>query len=82
MLAEVSPARIEARIRKLVSFGTRHTLSDIASDTRGSGAARRWITAELTACSKAAHVCGVTRVSHRWSSTRITRCTTSWYDPP
>lgn len=54
MLAEVSPARIEARIRKLVSFGTRHTLSDIASDTRGIGAARRWITAELTACSKAA----------------------------
>ncbi|RTL46641.1 MAG: M28 family peptidase [Burkholderiales bacterium] len=54
MLAEVSPARIEARIRKLVSFGTRHTQSDIASDTRGIGAARRWITAELNACSKAA----------------------------
>lgn len=54
MLAEVRPARIEARIRKLVSFGTRHTLSDIASDTRGIGAARRWITAELSACAKAA----------------------------
>jgi hypothetical protein len=54
MLAEVSPARIEARIRKLVSFGTRHTLSDIASETRGIGAARRWITAELQACAKAA----------------------------
>lgn len=54
MLAEVSPARIEARIRKLVSFGTRHTLSDIGSDTRGIGAARRWITAELSACAKAA----------------------------
>ncbi|RZL36480.1 MAG: M28 family peptidase, partial [Rubrivivax sp.] len=54
MLAEVSPARIEARIRKLVSFGTRHTLSDIASETRGIGAARRWITAELSACSRAA----------------------------
>ena len=53
MLAEVSPARIEARIRKLVAFGTRHTLSDIASDTRGIGAARRWITAELAACAKA-----------------------------
>lgn len=53
MLAEVSPARIEARIRRLVSFGTRHTLSDIASDTRGIGAARRWITAELSACAKA-----------------------------
>lgn len=53
MLAEVSPARIEARIRKLVGFGTRHTQSDIASDTRGIGAARRWITAELNACNKA-----------------------------
>ena len=54
MLADVSPARIEARIRKLVGFGTRHTLSDIASDTRGIGAARRWITAEMSACSRAA----------------------------
>ncbi|KQW51366.1 MULTISPECIES: M28 family metallopeptidase [unclassified Roseateles] len=54
MLAEVSPARIEARIRKLAAFGTRHTLSDIASETRGIGAARRWITAELSACAKAA----------------------------
>jgi hypothetical protein len=53
MLAEVSPARIEGRIRKLVSFGTRHTLSDIASETRGIGAARRWITSELAACAKA-----------------------------
>lgn len=53
MLAEVSAARIEARIRKLVSFGTRHTLSDIASDKRGIGAARRWITAELQACARA-----------------------------
>ncbi|MFN3305191.1 MAG: M28 family metallopeptidase [Roseateles sp.] len=53
MLAEVSPARIEARIRKLASFGTRHTLSDIASETRGIGAARRWIRAELQACAKA-----------------------------
>lgn len=54
MLAEVSPARIEARIRKLVGFGTRHTLSDIGSDSRGIGAARRWITAELSACSRQA----------------------------
>jgi hypothetical protein len=32
---------------KLVSFGTRHTLSDPTSETRGVGAARRWIKAEL-----------------------------------
>ena len=43
----VSPARIQADIETLVSFGTRHTLSDTLSDTRGIGAARRWIKAEL-----------------------------------
>lgn len=43
-----SPKRIEADIRKLVSFGTRHTLSDTASNTRGIGAATRWIFDEFT----------------------------------
>ncbi len=42
-----SAERIESDIRKLVSFGTRHTLSDTTSDTRGIGAARRWIKAEF-----------------------------------
>jgi Zn-dependent M28 family amino/carboxypeptidase len=31
----------------LAAFGTRHTLSDTTSPTRGIGAARRWIAAEL-----------------------------------
>ena len=39
--ADVSAERIEQDIRKLVGFGTRHTLSDTKSDTRGIGAARR-----------------------------------------
>ena len=43
-----SPQRIEADIRKLVSFGTRHTLSDTTSKTRGIGAATRWIFDEFT----------------------------------
>jgi Zn-dependent M28 family amino/carboxypeptidase len=43
----IPPAAIEATVRKLVSFGTRHTLSDTVSQTRGIGAARRWIKAEL-----------------------------------
>ena len=47
-----SAQRIEADIRKLVSFGTRHTLSDTASDTRGIGAATRWIFDEFTRISK------------------------------
>src|SRR5437764_7703139 len=54
IVAAISPARIEARIRKLVSFRTRHTLSRTDSDTQGIGAARRWIKAELDACSRAA----------------------------
>lgn len=47
-----SPARIEADIRTLVAFGTRHTLSDTRSDSRGIGAARRWIRAEFERISK------------------------------
>jgi len=46
LVAAVSAERIEADIRKLVSFGTRHTLSETESDTRGIGAARRWIADE------------------------------------
>ena len=53
LLAAISAASIEARIRKLVSFRTRHTLSRTDSDTQGVGAARRWIKSELDACSKA-----------------------------
>ncbi|MEE4297977.1 MAG: M28 family peptidase [Pseudomonadales bacterium] len=41
------PARLRADVEKLVSFGTRHTLSETESDTRGIGAARRWIMAEF-----------------------------------
>ncbi|MEC8418360.1 MAG: M28 family metallopeptidase [Pseudomonadota bacterium] len=44
---EISPERIESDITTLVNFGTRHTLSETESDTRGIGAARRWIKAEF-----------------------------------
>src|SRR5205823_5347477 len=47
MVKEISPRNIEAIVRKLAGFGTRHTLSDATSETRGIGAARRWIAAEL-----------------------------------
>jgi hypothetical protein len=43
LLAEIDPARIEATVRKLASFGTRHTLSAQDDPTRGIGAARDWI---------------------------------------
>lgn len=42
-----SPERIRYDIQTLVDFGTRHTLSETASDTQGIGAARRWIFAEF-----------------------------------
>ncbi len=47
MVDEVSSQNIEATIRKLVSFKSRHTLSDTTSKTEGSGAARNWIKAEM-----------------------------------
>lgn len=55
IVSAASAARIEADIRTLVSFGTRHTLSDTASATRGIGAARRWIYAEFQ---RIASACG------------------------
>jgi Peptidase family M28 len=43
MLREVSSRNVEASIRKLASFGTRHTLSSQDDPNRGIGAARDWI---------------------------------------
>ena len=53
IVREISPQRIQATIDKLVSFGTRHTMSDTVSETRGIGAARRWIKAEFERCGAA-----------------------------
>lgn len=47
IVAASSAARVERDIRTLVGFGTRHTMSDTLSRTRGIGAARRWIFAEF-----------------------------------
>lgn len=47
LLREIDPARIEATIRRLVAFGTRHTLSSQDDPERGIGAARDWIFAEM-----------------------------------
>lgn len=43
IVESVSPERIEADIRTLAGFGTRHTMSDTTSEARGIGAARRWL---------------------------------------
>ena len=47
MVSEVKSENLEATVRKLVSFGTRHTLSDTKSNTRGIGAAQRWVKSEF-----------------------------------
>ena len=52
-----SAQRIGRDIAKLVSFGTRHSLSDVQSATTGIGAARRWIKAEFEAISKSCGGC-------------------------
>jgi hypothetical protein len=54
VVREISPQRIHGYVEKLVSFGTRHTMSDTKSETRGIGAARRWIKSELERCGAAA----------------------------
>ena len=50
IVKEISPQRIQAYVNKLVGFGTRHTMSDTTSETRGIGAARRWIKSEMERC--------------------------------
>ena len=53
----VSAERLEHDIRHLAAFGTRHTLSETESETRGIGAARRWIRDELQRISTACDGC-------------------------
>ena len=52
MVKDVSAQNIETYICKLVSFGTRNTLSDQTSATRGIGAASNWIFEEFQKISK------------------------------
>ncbi len=47
IVAEINPRNIEDTIHKLVSFGTRNTLSDQNNPNRGIGAARDWLYAEF-----------------------------------
>ncbi|EAQ40129.1 peptidase family M28 [Dokdonia sp. MED134] len=53
----VSEDRLRADVKKLADFGTRHTLSDTVSNTRGIGAARRWIKNEFEKTSQACNNC-------------------------
>ena len=53
----VSAERIKADVKTLTEFGTRNTFSDTISNTRGIGAARRWIKSEFESISKSCNGC-------------------------
>ncbi|WP_100614863.1 M28 family peptidase [Confluentibacter citreus] len=53
----VSAERIEKDIHTLANFGTRNTFSDTLSNTRGIGAARRWIKQEFETISRSCDNC-------------------------
>lgn len=57
IVGRVSADELHATIVQLVGFGTRHTLSDTQSKTRGIGAARRWVKTRFEAYSKACDGC-------------------------
>lgn len=53
MVQQVSAKNLRDDVDKLVSYGTRHTLSDTKSKKRGIGAARNWVESEFRKYSKA-----------------------------
>jgi hypothetical protein len=55
IVREIDAGNIEATIRKLVSFGTRNTLSDQNDPKRGIGAARDWLYAEFLKAAEASN---------------------------
>lgn len=54
MVSEVSKDSLESYIRKLVSFGTRNTLSTQTDTKRGIGAARNWVLSRFNEFAKSA----------------------------
>lgn len=57
IINSISAERIEKDVTTLANFGTRHTLSDTISTTRGIGAARRWIKKEFENISNKCNNC-------------------------
>jgi hypothetical protein len=49
LIRQIDPARIEATIQTLVSFGTRHTASSQTDPARGIGAAVNWVYGQMQA---------------------------------
>lgn len=57
IIENISEDNLRKDVQTLVNFGTRHTLSDTISKTRGIGAARRWIKSEFETISKNCNDC-------------------------
>ncbi|HTE53972.1 MAG TPA: M28 family metallopeptidase [Kofleriaceae bacterium] len=70
-LADISPERMKRDVETLAGFGTRHTLSDTESKTRGIGAARRWIKAELEAAAASSGRSGAEAMQVSFDSHRV-----------
>lgn len=68
----IDAAQLKATIQTLVGFGTRHTLSETKSDTRGIGAARRWAQSRFAAIGKDCGGClSIVTPAQTVSGTRI-----------
>ena len=52
IVQSMDASRLQATLTTLVGFGTRQTLSEVKSDKRGIGAARRWVQAQFAQISK------------------------------
>src|SRR5215469_3105945 len=55
LIAQIDPNRIQAIIEKLVSFGTRSTLSSQTDPNRGIGAANAWVFAQMQSLAAASN---------------------------
>jgi len=73
LIGAISEQRMEQNLRRLVAFGTRNTMSDATSTTRGAGAARQWIFDQLKATSPKLQVSFDTHQIPKGRSDRITR---------
>ncbi|MEO5560944.1 MAG: M28 family peptidase [Dokdonella sp.] len=72
IVGRVSADELKATITQLVGFGTRHTLSDTKSKTRGIGAARRWVKTRFEDFSKACDGClDVVAPAQTFTGTRV-----------
>ncbi len=65
-----SPQRLKADVEKLVSFGTRHTLSSATDPKRGIGAARNWAASELNRIGEACKCIEVAKIARTFTGPR------------